>query len=181
MRAQLELFSIALVCVLGAFFIWFNMLVGRLVRPRVPHPEKEEVYECGEPAIGGAWAQFDLRFYVLALVFVIFDVELALLFPWAVVYGLPGAAGPALVDLAIFAGVLLVGFAYLWRAGYLDWVWSMPQTRAEPPRGAGEAARMRLGELPPEVVPPEPGAEAEPAASAAPTGRTEEPAAAGSH
>lgn len=151
MRAQLELFSIALFCVIGAFFVWFNMTVGKLLRPKVYNAEKDEVYECGEPAIGPSWVQFDLRFYVLALVFVIFDVEVALLFPWAVVYGLPGAAGPALVDLSIFAGVLLVGFAYLWRAGYLDWVWAPPATTPEPTRGAGESLRMTTGELPPEV------------------------------
>jgi NADH-quinone oxidoreductase subunit A len=116
--------------------------------------------------------QFDLRFYVLALVFVIFDVEVALLFPWAVVYGLPGAAGPALLDFAIFAGVLLVGFAYLWRAGYLDWVWAPPQTTPEPVRGAGEALRMTTGELPPEIAPG--------VAPAAASAKEPEPAASGS-
>ena len=64
-----------------------NLLLGKLVRPDKPSPEKGEVYECGEQPIGTAWIQFDLRFYVVALLFVIFDVELAFFFPWAVVFG----------------------------------------------------------------------------------------------
>ena len=71
----------------GAIFLAANLLLGKLVRPNRPSPEKGEVYECGEPPIGSAWIQFDLRFYVVALLFVIFDVELAFFFPWAVVFG----------------------------------------------------------------------------------------------
>src|SRR5215218_9877216 len=63
------------------------LVAGLFVRPHRPSPEKAEVYECGEPTIGPAWIQFDLRFYVVALLFVIFDVELAFFFPWAVVFG----------------------------------------------------------------------------------------------
>src|SRR5437763_6511790 len=64
-----------------------SLLLGKLVRPHQPNPEKGAVYECGEPTIGSAWIQFDLRFYVVALLFVIFDVEVAFFFPWAVVFG----------------------------------------------------------------------------------------------
>jgi NADH-quinone oxidoreductase subunit A len=71
----------------GAGFILLNLLVGKLIRPARALPEKSTVYECGEPAIGSAWVQFDLRFYVVALLFVIFDVEVAFFFPWAVVFG----------------------------------------------------------------------------------------------
>src|SRR5947208_5135762 len=71
----------------GAAFILVNLLVGKLIRPVRPHQEKETIYECGEPTIGSAWVQFDLRFYVVALLFVIFDVEVAFFFPWAVVFG----------------------------------------------------------------------------------------------
>lgn len=110
------------------------LVVGRLLRPKRPHLEKGEPYECGEPAVGPSWVQFDLRFYVVALVFVIFDVEIALFWPWAVVYGggtLPPGAGAealqqvryaALWDMLFFFGVIVVGFLYLWRFGYLDWV-----------------------------------------------------------
>src|SRR5438046_10679566 len=71
----------------GLTLLAANLVLGRLVRPEQPSPEKGEVYECGEQPIGSAWIQFDLRFYVVALLFVIFDVELAFFFPWAVVFG----------------------------------------------------------------------------------------------
>lgn len=142
------------------------LVMGRLVRPERPTPEKAEVYECGEPAVGSAWVQFDLRFYVVALLFVIFDVELAFFFPWAVVFGtanraadltLPAdqrvaavaaldpttTAAPdapvmqhlawlAFADILVFFGVLLVGFAYLWRRGDLEWVRSTAGQAAPP-------------------------------------------------
>jgi NADH-quinone oxidoreductase subunit A len=145
----------------GIGFLAFNLLVGRLVRPDRPSPEKGDIYECGEEPIGSAWIQFDLRFYVVALLFVVFDVEIAFFFPWAVVFGsanraadvslppeqraeaaqalaMPGttAAVPdaatmdalarfAFLDLMVFFGILLVGFAYLWRRGDLEWVRSV--------------------------------------------------------
>jgi NADH-quinone oxidoreductase subunit A len=138
-----------------------GLITGKLIRPVKPSPEKGEVYECGEQPIGTAWVQFDLRFYVVALLFVIFDVELAFFFPWAVVFGsatraadesqpaevrveaakgiqpqgevAPGTPPPApaaakllawiaFADIMVFFGVLLVGFAYLWRRGDLKWV-----------------------------------------------------------
>src|SRR6202163_3505544 len=71
----------------GAGFILANLVVGKLIRPNRPSAEKGTIYECGEPTIGSAWVQFDLRFYVVALLFVIFDVEMAFFFPWAVVFG----------------------------------------------------------------------------------------------
>jgi len=78
---------VALFVALGGAFLCVNLLIGRLVRPRMPNTEKLEVYECGEPAIGSSFVQFDLRFYVVALLFIIFDVEVALFFPWATVFG----------------------------------------------------------------------------------------------
>jgi NADH-quinone oxidoreductase subunit A len=71
----------------GFIFLFINLLVGRFVRPSDPIPEKLEVYECGEPTIGSSFVQFDLRFYVVALLFIIFDVEVAFFFPWATVFG----------------------------------------------------------------------------------------------
>ena len=78
---------IALFVAVGGVFLAVNLLVGWLVRPRLPNTEKLEVYECGEPTIGSSFVQFDLRFYVVALLFIIFDVEVALFFPWATVFG----------------------------------------------------------------------------------------------
>ena len=76
---------VALFVAVGAAFLFVNLLIGWLVRPRAPNAEKLEVYECGEPTIGSSFVQFDLRFYVVALLFIIFDVEVALFFPWATV------------------------------------------------------------------------------------------------
>ena len=187
--AYLALFAGAAV-----LFLFVNLLVGRLLRPRLPNQEKLEVYECGEPTIGSSFVQFDLRFYVVALLFIIFDVEVAFFFPWATVYGkatqlaspnmpvvmadvdpagsptelspqaterlrelgvnsptlptlsparareLNVGADPAeqaraamqdtarkiaitsLWDIGVFFAVLMVGFAYVWRRGDLDWV-----------------------------------------------------------
>src|SRR3954447_12542665 len=78
---------VALFAITGFLFLFVNLLVGWLVRPRLPNKEKLEVYECGEPTIGSSFVQFDLRFYVVALLFIIFDVEVAFFFPWAVVFG----------------------------------------------------------------------------------------------
>jgi NADH-quinone oxidoreductase subunit A len=71
----------------GFGFIFVHLILGKVIRPARPDPDKLTIYECGEPTIGSAWIQFDLRFYVVALLFVIFDVEVAFFFPWAVVFG----------------------------------------------------------------------------------------------
>ena len=136
------LLSVTIFVVFGAVFVLLNLSVGSFVRPKVPNPEKSAIYECGEPSIGSSWVQFDLRFYIVALVYLIFDVEVALFYPWAVVYGKAQELGAqigvdpyvirqvALVDMLFFFGVLVVGFAYLWRFGYLDWVRSAATTSA---------------------------------------------------
>jgi NADH-quinone oxidoreductase subunit A len=92
---------VALFVAIGGAFLAVNLLVGWLVRPRLPNVEKLEVYECGEPAIGSSFVQFDLRFYVVALLFIIFDVEVALFFPWATVFGkATQLADPALASVS---------------------------------------------------------------------------------
>ncbi len=203
----------------GAAFILVNLLVGTLVRPVRPNPEKAAIYECGEPTVGSAWVQFDLRYYVIALLFVIFDVEVAFFFPWAVVFGklntladgtlpveqrvevtqalVPPPPDPAIarteaerrayvrleddrkrtdkalaageplavktnrdgaasmawiafIDILIFFGVLLVGYAYLWRRGDLNWVRSTVAERAvqeQAPRPPPVATRPPLVEV----------------------------------
>jgi len=120
------------------------LMIGKLLRTSLPHPEKGEAYECGEPAIGPGWVQFDLRFYVVALVFLVFDIEIALFYPWAVVYREAGVA--ALWDMLFFFAVLVVGYLYLWRFGYLDWIRATegPTRRrsgTRPPGGLADAAR----------------------------------------
>jgi NADH-quinone oxidoreductase subunit A len=128
------LLSVTIFVLTGAAFVFVNLTVGKLIRPRVPHPEKGAAYECGEPTIGPTWVQFDVRFYIVGLLFLVFDVEVALFYPWAVVYGDAAALAAkvgstlfeiraaALVDMLIFFAVLMTGFAYLWKFGFLDWV-----------------------------------------------------------
>src|ERR1043166_2978404 len=73
--------------VVGVLFLFMHLVMGSFIRPRIPDAEKLTIYECGEPTVGSAWVQFDLRYYVVALLFVIFDVEVAFFFPWATVFG----------------------------------------------------------------------------------------------
>ena len=183
---------LALFVAIAVGFVWVNLFVGRFVRPKNPSPEKLEIYECGEPSIGTSFIQFDLRFYVIALLFIIFDVEVAFFFPWATVFGkathladqgpgntavvrvddrleltataralyremgvrrptVPTAVPSSLqgqvvaadearraeqvvhrgarqfallttVDILLFFAILLIGFAYVWRRGDLNWV-----------------------------------------------------------
>ena len=187
---------LALFAAVGFIFLFVNLLIGHFLRPYAPNAEKLEVYECGEPTIGSSFVQFDLRFYVVALLFIIFDVEVAFFFPWATVYGkathlmdpnlakvtaigqlltpdadalfqelgvdyptVPplsadsaGAISPGLTpeargataveqlarmiarislyDILVFFAVLLVGFAYVWKRGDLDWVRTLSKERA---------------------------------------------------
>ena len=161
--------------VVGIGFLLLNLFIGKLVRPSLPNPEKSSIYECGEPTIGSSWIQFDLRFYVVALLFIIFDVEVAFFFPWATVFGkanelatanldqiqqqvsagnevavaIVGSTAPttdegldtahqrahrlaviAFADILVFFGVLLVGFAYVWKRGDIDWVRAIGRERA---------------------------------------------------
>lgn len=185
---------LALFVAVGLIFLFVNLTIGKFLRPKLPFGEKLEVYECGEPTIGSSFVQFDLRFYVVALLFIIFDVEVAFFFPWATVFGksthlmdprvdkvamvatedgtevaaltdnararfaemgVPEAAMPvpdatmsatansqaieetastiarmSMMDILVFFAVLMVGFAYVWKRGDLDWVRAVSQERA---------------------------------------------------
>jgi len=104
----------------GFGMVFAGLLIGKFARPTQPHPEKATPYECGEPAIGGSWVQFDLRFYTVALVFIVFDVEVAMLWPWAVVFKQMGA--PAFWAFLVFFLLIAIPFLYEWKSGYLNWV-----------------------------------------------------------
>src|SRR3954453_16477013 len=84
-----------LIVAVGVGFIFVHLGGGKFLRPNKPDAEKKTIYECGEPTIGSAWIQFDLRFYVVALLFVIFDVEVAFFCPWAEVFGKANAVAAA--------------------------------------------------------------------------------------
>lgn len=120
-NTNLELVVGMLLFIVAGFGIVFaGLLIGKFARPHLPHPEKEAPYECGEPAIGDSWVQFDLRFYTVALVFIVFDVEMALLWPWATVFKQMGA--PAFWAFLVFFLLIAIPFLYEWKAGYLNWV-----------------------------------------------------------
>jgi NADH-quinone oxidoreductase subunit A len=208
---------ILLFVAVGVGFIFVHLMAGKLIRPSRPGAEKGTIYECGEPTIGSAWVQFDLRFYVVALLFVIFDVEVAFFFPWAEVFGkvnaLASASPPAnagelndyarralelvppypedeaararyedwadtdqagyealnaeqreavaedfqntraeagslawlaFLEIVAFFGVLLVGFAYLWKRGDLAWVRSLAERQTAAAARPAPAARGAL-------------------------------------
>jgi NADH-quinone oxidoreductase subunit A len=97
------------------------LVVAWLLAPKKPNPVKSSTYECGLETIGDTWVQFRAQYYIYALVFVVFDIEAAFLFPWALAYGLPKVGLWALADLALFLGILAVGLVYAWRKGALRW------------------------------------------------------------
>jgi NADH-quinone oxidoreductase subunit A len=95
------------------------MLLGFLLGPRKPDAEKSSPYECGFEAFEDSRMKFDVRYYLVAILFIIFDLEIAFLFPWAV--SLDAIGGFGLLSMAVFLGVLIVGFAYEWKKGALEW------------------------------------------------------------
>ena len=121
--------GILLFAAAGFAIVFVGLTAGKIVRPHLPHPEKGTAYECGEPAIGDSWVQFDLRFYTVALVFIVFDVEVALLWPWAVTFRELGA--PAFWAFFVFFLLIAIPFLYEWRSGYLDWVRASTGQRRE--------------------------------------------------
>ena len=105
--------------VVAALFVAGGLVTAWLIRPNRPYPSKLSTYECGEVPIGDTRIRFNIRFYVVALIFLIFDVEVVFLFPWALVYRELGWF--AFVEMVVFLVILFVGYAYVWRKGDLDW------------------------------------------------------------
>ena len=105
---------------IGIALIAVSLFIQKILSPQRKTRDKLTTYECGEDAEGTAWIQFNIRFYVIALIFIIFDVEIVFLFPWAVVYKELGLF--AFVEMMIFLGMLFLGLIYVWRKGDLDWV-----------------------------------------------------------
>jgi NADH-quinone oxidoreductase subunit A len=95
------------------------MVIGRLLGPRNPDSEKLSPYECGFEAFEDARMKFDVRYYLVAILFIIFDLEIAFLFPWALVFKQIGLS--AIIAMAVFLGILVIGFAYEWKKGALEW------------------------------------------------------------
>ena len=129
--------------VVGAGFIFGALLLGRFLRPNNPTDDKGDIYECGERPIGDAWIQFNPRFYIVALVFLVFDVEGAFVFPIATVFRDTielGSGMLAFVELFVFMAILLLGLVYVWVKGDLEWV------KMKLKYGAGRYSAARLHE-----------------------------------
>lgn len=118
--------TFAVLAVVGCALYAVIMIASRVMRPSVPSPLKLTTYECGVESVGTGWSQMNIRYYVFAFLFVIFDVEAIFLFPWAVIFGDLDATTPvspvfALVAMFLFIGTLLEGLAYAWKKGVLKW------------------------------------------------------------
>lgn len=114
-----EFGKIFIFILIAVLFVGIAIFLSRLIRPKKPNQEKLKTYECGEEPIGSPWVKFNIRFYVIALIFLIFDVEIVLLFPWALSYKDFGLVG--FLAGIIFLIILGIGMLYEWRKGDLDW------------------------------------------------------------
>jgi len=111
--------SIVIMIALGAGFALVSSLLSSLFGPRKPTPEKLAPYECGMPAVGDARERQSVKFYLVAMIFLLFDIEVAFLYPWAM--ALRDLGWPGFVQVALFMLLLLFGYIYVWRKGALDW------------------------------------------------------------
>lgn len=147
---KILIFLITGIVAIGGLFF-----VNRLLAPRNPNYEKLSTYECGEEPTGNAWLPFNSRFYVIALVFLLFDVEMVFVFPWATVFGnreLIAADARwgwiSLTEMFIFLGILILGLAYVWLKGDLNWIKptvSLPQTDARIPQALYDNLNTQQG------------------------------------
>lgn len=117
---MMDYFFVLLFMALAACFVLGGLAVAHLLAPRHPSAIKYQPYECGQPPIGPAWIQFNVGYYLIGLLFLVFDVEAAFLYPWAVVFREVGLIG--LLEVGVFLLVLILGLAYAWRKGALEWV-----------------------------------------------------------
>ncbi|MDP9077557.1 MAG: NADH-quinone oxidoreductase subunit A [Bacteroidota bacterium] len=128
-----EFGKILIFLITGIIMVCVAFGINKLLAPHKPNPEKLTSYECGEETTGNAWLPFNSRFYVIALVFLLFDVEMVFIFPWATVFGSheinniePRWGWLALTEMFVFLGILILGLAYVWVKGDLDWIKPKP-------------------------------------------------------
>jgi len=129
-------FGVVLLYIIGAIgFLLITLFISKLMRPNNPTAEKQTTYESGEDPLKSAWGKFNPRFYVIALIFLLFEAELVFLFPWATVFGDEDLISQtdglwsrfSFIETSIFVGILAVGLAYIWAKGMLDWVKPKPK------------------------------------------------------
>jgi NADH-quinone oxidoreductase subunit A len=111
--------SILIMIALGAGFALVSVLLSNVLGPRKPTPEKLAPYECGMPPVGDARERQSVKFYLVAMIFLLFDIEVAFLYPWAM--ALRDLGWPGFVQVVLFITLLLFGYIYVWRKGALDW------------------------------------------------------------
>lgn len=132
---------------IGVVFVAGGLIAAWVIRPKRPYAEKLSSYECGEESVGTSRVKFNIRFYVIALIFLIFEVETVFLFPWALVYKNLGMF--AFVEMLLFLFILFVGYAHVWVRGDLDWDRPIPvvpvlnKPAGAPPGVAGKASVSR--------------------------------------
>jgi NADH-quinone oxidoreductase subunit A len=117
---------------LAVVFVGGMLTLGRFLRPNNPEPLKLSTYECGEPPTGNAWVNFNIRFYLVALIFVIFDVEIAFIYPVTAVFRdwvLRGQGLFAFTEILLFLAILFVGLVYVWVKGDLEWLKRVPSAQ----------------------------------------------------
>ena len=141
-----EFGAVLVFAIVAVGFALGGVTLSRLVGPKIPNPEKATIYECGERPVGVAWFNFNPRFYLVALVFVIFEVDIALTFPVVAVYRAWAAASPALAwvaffELFLFTAILVVGLAWVWANGDLEWVKSLGSASYQAPPAGSDTKR----------------------------------------
>ncbi len=124
-----EFGKVLIFLITGLLAVGFAFAVNKLIAPHHPNPEKNSSYECGEEATGNSWIQFNSRFYVIALIFLLFDVEMIFVFPWATIFSDKTLIAQdarwgwlAFSEMLIFIGILLLGLVYVWRKKDLEWI-----------------------------------------------------------
>lgn len=124
-----EFGKILLFMLLGISFILIGMAINAMLKKRNPNAIKNSTYECGEVTEGPSRTPFNMRFYIIAIIFLLFDVELIFLFPWSTIFAdknllatIPHWAAFNMIEMSIFIGILLLGLAYVWRKGDLEWI-----------------------------------------------------------
>lgn len=136
--------------IVASMLVIATMFIARLLRPNRPSKEKLSTYECGEEPIGSTWVKFNIRFYIIALIFLIFDVEVVFLFPWALVYQKLGMF--AFIEMMVFLAILVAGYIYVWVKGDLDWDRPRPRyidyLSKEPVASVGQLAHGGSGHTP---------------------------------
>src|SRR5512139_1741027 len=141
-----EFGAVLVFAIVAVGFALGGITASRLIGPKIPNVEKSTIYECGERPVGVAWFNFNPRFYLVALVFVIFEVDIALTFPVVAVYRQWASASPALawvafVELFLFTAILVVGLAWVWAHGDLEWVKHLEAASYQAPPAGSEDKR----------------------------------------